>query len=27
SVSRHLARVQGARPNAAVLATRQETSP
>ncbi|HIE0464406.1 TPA: lytic transglycosylase domain-containing protein, partial [Pseudomonas aeruginosa] len=24
---RHLARVQGARPNAAVLATRQETSP
>ncbi|EPJ7990023.1 lytic transglycosylase domain-containing protein, partial [Pseudomonas aeruginosa] len=25
--SRHLARVQGARPNAAVLATRQETSP
>ncbi|PMY81301.1 lytic transglycosylase, partial [Pseudomonas sp. FW306-2-2C-D06B] len=27
SVSRHLARVQGARPNAAVLAARQETSP
>ncbi|HEP9100136.1 TPA: lytic transglycosylase domain-containing protein, partial [Pseudomonas aeruginosa] len=26
-VSRHLARVQGARPNAAVLAARQETSP
>ncbi|HCF1292396.1 TPA: lytic transglycosylase domain-containing protein, partial [Pseudomonas aeruginosa] len=25
--SRHLARVQGARPNAAVLAARQETSP
>ncbi|HCE6960662.1 TPA: lytic transglycosylase domain-containing protein, partial [Pseudomonas aeruginosa] len=24
---RHLARVQGARPNAAVLAARQETSP
>ncbi|VFR47689.1 Soluble lytic murein transglycosylase and related regulatory proteins (some contain LysM/invasin domains) [plant metagenome] len=27
SVSRHLARVQGARPTAAVLAARQETSP
>ncbi|ASA15355.1 TPA: transglycosylase SLT domain-containing protein [Stenotrophomonas maltophilia] len=27
SVSRHLARVQGAHPNAAVLAARQETSP